>query len=129
MFIDALARRHAGAHRRALAGELIAACAERPVRSCCAEMNHLLACASRDHGLADVQGRAERLGPIEERRFERIEDLVGPRRAVNAVHRALAEDDLSRPIRGVNQPSSPVIHRIIRSGFTELQGLHTEITG
>ncbi|MEE1783725.1 hypothetical protein PUR71_12520 [Streptomyces sp. SP17BM10] len=50
-----------------------------------------------DHGPEDVQAWLERVGPIEERRFERIRDLVGPP-TVNAVYQVLAEDDLSRPI-------------------------------
>ncbi|MEU8922123.1 hypothetical protein AB0D10_14480 [Kitasatospora sp. NPDC048545] len=39
----------------------------------------------------------ERFAPVGERRFERIEDLVGPP-CLNAVHQVVAEDDLSKPI-------------------------------
>ncbi|MBV6699781.1 hypothetical protein [Kitasatospora aureofaciens] len=52
-----------------------------------------------DHEPADVQAWAERLAPVEERRYERIKDLVGPP-TLNAVYRVVAEDDLSRPIAG-----------------------------
>ncbi|MGW2375790.1 MULTISPECIES: hypothetical protein [Kitasatospora] len=39
----------------------------------------------------------ERLGPVEERRFERIKDLAGPP-TLKAVYQVVAEDDLSQPI-------------------------------
>ncbi|MFI6850539.1 hypothetical protein OG535_03075 [Kitasatospora sp. NBC_00085] len=50
-----------------------------------------------DHGPESIQEWMERLAPAEERRFERIKDLVGPP-TLNAVYQVLAEDDLSRPI-------------------------------
>ncbi|AUY53420.1 MULTISPECIES: hypothetical protein [Streptomycetaceae] len=50
-----------------------------------------------DHGPESVQEWMERLAPVEERRFERIKDMVGPP-SLNAVYQVLAEDDLSKPI-------------------------------
>ncbi|MFD8704063.1 hypothetical protein ACFV1W_15820 [Kitasatospora sp. NPDC059648] len=45
----------------------------------------------------------ERLAPVEERRFERIKDLVGPP-TLNAVYRVVAEDHLSQPIAELRSP-------------------------
>ncbi|MER7757497.1 hypothetical protein [Kitasatospora sp. NPDC097643] len=50
-----------------------------------------------DREPADIQAWAERLAPSEERRFERIKDLVGPP-TLNAVYQVRAEDNLSQPI-------------------------------
>ncbi|MFF1907523.1 hypothetical protein [Kitasatospora sp. NPDC058218] len=50
-----------------------------------------------DHGPESIAEWMERLTPIEERRFERIKDLVGPP-SLNAVYQVLSEDDLSVPV-------------------------------
>ncbi|MET8624290.1 hypothetical protein ABZW30_11130 [Kitasatospora sp. NPDC004669] len=50
-----------------------------------------------DHGPESMQAWMEKLAPVEERRFERIKDLVGPP-SLNAVYQVVAEDNLSQPI-------------------------------
>jgi hypothetical protein len=46
---------------------------------------------------AEIPAWMERLTPIEQRRHERIKDLVGEP-TLNAVYQVVAEDDLSKPI-------------------------------
>ncbi|MFC9436203.1 hypothetical protein [Nocardia sp. NPDC057030] len=46
---------------------------------------------------ADIPVWMERIAPIEERRYERIKDLVGEP-TLNAVYQVVAEDDLAQPI-------------------------------
>jgi len=46
---------------------------------------------------ADLPGWMERLGPVEERRHDRIKDLVSEP-TLNAIYQVVAEDDLSKPI-------------------------------
>ncbi|MFJ9773164.1 hypothetical protein ACIRVF_18305 [Kitasatospora sp. NPDC101157] len=50
-----------------------------------------------DHGPESIGEWMERLAPVEERRFRRIKDLVGPP-SLNAVYQVVAEDNLSQPI-------------------------------
>jgi hypothetical protein len=46
---------------------------------------------------ADIPGWMELIAPIEQRRYERIKDMVSDP-AVNALYQVVAEDDLSKPI-------------------------------
>ncbi|MFD6158444.1 hypothetical protein ACFWF7_32915 [Nocardia sp. NPDC060256] len=58
----------------------------------------LFALALIEHAEAvDIPAWMERRTPIEERRHERIEHLVGEP-TLNAVYQVVAEDDLSQPI-------------------------------